>query len=188
MPAIQRAAGRGGKRDENETNRELKKSSNTHKNNSHSIQNKWSTYINILEQHTSTRSCSLTHMPKASHGALRKSNNALERTNRRTHTKNATVNEHKVQQQKKEITMTHLMKADFQFYLFYIYSIRSFALFSSPPCSNMARSTLAHPVDGLFLVVCVFINYLAVEKVVLHEHMAGKTTHIDSKLGLNSMR
>lgn len=57
--------------------------------------------------------------------------------------------EHKMQQHKKEITMTHLMKADFQFYLFYIYSLfYSFAYFifdtfNPPSLSNFEHAAAA---------------------------------------------
>lgn len=70
--------------------------------------------------------------------------------------------EHKVQQHKEEITMTHLMKADFQFYLFYIYSGRSYVYLRAFLLSFytlhlslalLKHTSSVHLIDGLFFAV-----------------------------------
>lgn len=74
---------------------------------------------------TRTRTCIRTHIYMPNSWRSTK----IEHGTQTNTPKKTPPHEHKVQQHKTEITMTHLMKADFQFYLFYIYSVHSLSDF-----------------------------------------------------------
>lgn len=108
---------------------------NTYKNNSHSIQNKWNTYINILGQRIhSTHTYSHSRYSYAKFIELNKN-----RTQQTHKLRKKVLHARRVQQHKEEITMTHLMKADFQFYFIFFSHLFRFVRFHFFPCLSLSH-------------------------------------------------